>query len=82
MIWLLIWSVTRKPNQIVTELFIRGRKLNTSQVVIIHFYFKVPKDNKLNYTQLFYKNFRQSKSSINTDFINISKECAAKPYCF
>ena len=31
-------------NQIVTELFIRRRKLNISTVFIIQFYFTVPKD--------------------------------------
>ena len=42
-----------KLNTIVTELFIRGRKLNISLVFITHFYFKVPKDVRLNSTHFF-----------------------------
>ena len=34
----------KKLNSIVTELFIRGRKLNISLVFITQSYFKVPKD--------------------------------------
>ena len=36
-----------KLNSIVTELFIRGRKLNSSLVFIMQSYFKVPKDVRL-----------------------------------
>ena len=39
-----------KLNPIVTELFIRGRKLNSSIVFITQSYFKVPKDVRLNST--------------------------------
>ena len=42
----------KKLNPIVTELFIRGRKLNLSIVFITQSYFKVPKDVRLNSTQL------------------------------
>ena len=38
----------KKLNSIVTELFIRGRKLNTSLVFITQSYFKVSKDVRLN----------------------------------
>ena len=38
----------KKLNPIVTELFIRGRKLNISLVFIAQSYFKVPKDVRLN----------------------------------
>ena len=41
-----------KLNPVVTELFIRGRKLNISIVFITQSYFKVPKDVRLNYTCL------------------------------
>ena len=34
----------KKLNPVVTELFIRGRKLKISIVFIIQSYFKVPKD--------------------------------------
>ena len=43
----------KKLNPLVTELFIRGRKLNISIVFITQSYFKVPKDVRLNYTHLF-----------------------------
>ena len=42
-----------KLNPIVTELFIRGRKLNISIVFITQSYFKVPKDVRLNSTHFF-----------------------------
>ena len=38
----------KKRNPMVTELFIRGRKLNISIVFITQSYFKVPKDVRLN----------------------------------
>ena len=40
-------------NPIVTELFIRGRKLNVSIVFITQSYFKVPKYVRLNSTHFF-----------------------------
>ena len=43
----------KKLNPVVTELFIRGRKLNTSIVFITQSYFKVPKDVRLNSTHFF-----------------------------
>ena len=43
----------KKLNPVVTELFIRGRKLNISIVFITQLYFKVPKDVRLNFTHLF-----------------------------
>ena len=43
----------KKLNPIVTELFIRGRKLNISIVFITQSYFKVPKDVRLNSTHFF-----------------------------
>ena len=42
-----------KLNPIVTELFIRGRKLNISIVFITQSYFKVSKDVRLNSTHFF-----------------------------
>ena len=38
----------KKLNPIITELFIRDRKLNISIVFITQSYFKVPKDVRLN----------------------------------
>ena len=43
----------KKLNPIVTELFIRGRKLNISIVFITQSYFKVTKDVRLNSTHFF-----------------------------
>ena len=43
----------KKLNPIITELFIRGRKLNISIVFITQSYFKAPKDVRLNSTHFF-----------------------------
>ena len=43
-----------KLKSIVTQLFIRARKLNISVVFITQSYFKVPKDVRLNSTHFFY----------------------------
>ena len=43
----------KKLNSIVTELFIRGRKLNISIVFITQSYFNVQKDVRLNSTHFF-----------------------------
>ena len=43
----------KKLNPIVTELFLRGRKLNISLVFITKFYFAVPKYIRLNSTHCF-----------------------------
>ena len=40
----------KKLNPIVTELFIRGGKVNISLVFITQSYFAVPKDIRLNFT--------------------------------
>ena len=34
----------KKPNSIISELFIRGRKFNISSVFVTQSYFKVPED--------------------------------------
>ena len=41
---------TKKLNPMVTELFIRGRKINISIVFITQLYFIVPKDVRLRST--------------------------------
>ena len=43
----------KKLNLIVTELFIRGKKLSFFIVFITQSYFKVPKSLKLNFTRFF-----------------------------
>ena len=56
-------STNKKLNPIVTELFIRGRKLNISFVCITQPYFVVPKNIKLNSTH--YENSIQKRTSTN-----------------
>ena len=83
----------KKLNSIVTELFIRGRKLNISLVFITQSYFKVPKDVRLNTTHFFIMKIPNKRelqqialnysSDINfKDFIKIYKKLTTKPYSF
>ena len=44
---------SKKLNPVVTELFIRGRKFNSSLVFITQSYFKVPKNVRLNSIHFF-----------------------------
>ena len=62
----------KKLNPIVTDLFIRGRKLNISLVFITQSYFDVPKDIRLNSTHYFIKkhpNKREFKTNCISKFI-------------
>ena len=43
----------KKLNSIVIELFIRGRKINISVVLMKQLYFKVPKDVRINSTHYY-----------------------------
>ena len=82
----------KKLNSIITELFIRGRKLNISLVFVTQAYFKVPKDVRLNSTHFFIMKIPKRElqqiainhlSDINsTDFVKIYKKCTAEPYSF
>ena len=85
--------INNKLNPVVTELFIRGRKLNISIVVITRSYLKVPKDVRLNSTHFFIMkipNKRELKQiALNhssdigfKDYIRIYKICTAEPYSF
>ena len=80
-------------NLIVTELFIRRRKLNISFVFITQSQFKVPKDVRLNTTHFLISKIPNRRelqqtainhsSDISTeDFINIYRKCTAEPYSF
>ena len=82
-----------KLNPIVTELFIRGRKLNISIVFITQSYFKVPKDVRLNSTHFFIMKIPNKRElqqialnySSDTDlkdFMKIYKKSTAEPYSF
>ena len=81
----------KKLNSVLTELFIRGRKLNIFLVFITQSYFKVPKDVRLNPTHFFImkilnKRERQQialnhSSGINSKgFLKIYNKCTAEPY--
>ena len=80
----------KKLNSIVTELFIRSRKLNISIVFITQSYFKVPKDVRLNSTHSFImkipskKELQQLALNHSSDvdfkyFIKIYKKWTAEP---
>ena len=82
-----------KLNSIVTELFIRGRKLNISIAFITQSYFKVPKDVRLNSTHFFIMKILNKRelqqialnhsSDIDfKDFMKIYKECTKEQYSF
>ena len=90
---MLICLVIKNLNPIITELFIRGRKLNISIVFITLLYFKVPKDVKRNFTHFFIikiSNKRELQQiAINyssdvdfKDFMKIYKKYTAEPYTF
>ena len=83
----------KKLNLIVTELFIRGRKLNISIVFITQSYFKEPKEVRLNTTHFFIMKIPNKKefqeialhhsSDIDfKDFIKICKKYTTEPYSF
>ena len=84
----------KKLNSIVTELFIRDRKLNISLVFITQsYFFKVPKDVRLNSTHFFITKIPNKRellqiapnhsSNINfKDFIKIYKRYTAERYSF
>ena len=83
----------KKLNSLVTELFIRGRKLNLSLIFITQSYFKVPKDVRLNTTHFFIMKIPNKRElqqiAINhssdidfKDFIKIYKKCTDGPYSF
>ena len=55
----------KKLNSIVTELFIRGRKLNISLVFITESCFKAPKDAPKRYTFFYHENSKQKRTATN-----------------
>ena len=80
-------------NPIVTELFIRGRKLNISLVFITQSYFAVPKDIRLISKHYFIMKILDKRelqqivfnhlSDIDfQDFMNLYKKCSEKQYSF
>ena len=100
MIWIIVLDdmiadmlSNKKRNSIVTELFIRDRKLNISPVLIRQSCFLVPKNIKLNSTHyLFYENSKQTKlqqiafnhlSDIDfKEFLNLYNKCTVNHTLF
>ena len=83
----------KKLNLIVTELLIRGRKLNISIIFITQSYLKVPTDSRLNSTHFFNIKIPNKtelqqialnhSSDIDLqDFTKIYKKSTAEPYSF
>ena len=83
----------KKFKSIVTELFIRGRKLKISLIFITHFYFAVSKNIRLNSTHYFVMNipnkrvlqqitFNHSSDIDFQQFMILYKKCTAEPYFF
>ena len=83
----------KKFNPVLTELFIRRRKLNISIVFITQSYFKVPKDVRLNSTHFFImkmsnkRELQQIASNHSSgidfkDFMKIYKKCTVEPNPF
>ena len=83
----------KKLNPIITKLFIRGRKLNISLVLITESYFVVPKNTRVNSKLYFVMKIPNRQelqqiafnhlSDINfKDFMNYYKKCTAKLYSF
>ena len=81
----------KKNNPIVTELFIRGRKLNISLVFIKQSYFAVSKNVRQNSTRCFILKipnkrelqqivFNHSSDIEFQDFMDLYKKPIAKPY--
>ena len=80
----------KKLNSVVTELFIRGRKLNIFLVFITQYYLAVPKNIRLNSAHYFIMKILNKRElqqiafndSSDIDFMNLYKKCTAKPYSF
>ena len=81
----------KKLNQVVTELFIRGKKGNISIVFITQSYSKFPKDVRLNSTHFFIVKIPNKRDLQQTalnhssdidfkDFIKVYKKCTVEPY--
>ena len=91
---LIVYMINNKKlNPIVTELFIRDRKLSISIIFIKESYFEVSKDVRLNSTHFFLTKIPNKRklqqiptndsSDINfQDFMKIYKKCTAEPYSF
>ena len=73
----------KKFNPIVTELFIRGRKLNISLIFITQSYFAVILNSAHNFfVKIPNKENFNKFHLIFQDFMNLYKKCTAKTYSF
>ena len=83
----------KKLNLIVTKLIMKGRKLNMFLFFITQSYFAVPKDSRLNSMhcliikipnkqELQQTAFNHSSDTDFKEFMNLYKNCTAKPYSF
>ena len=69
----------KKLNSKVTDLFIRGRKLNISLVFITQSYLKVPKDVRLNTTHFFIATV-PNKRELQQIALNYSSDISSKDF--
>ena len=83
----------KKLNPVVTELFVRGRKLNICLVFITQSYFKVPKEVRLSTTHFFVMKIPNKRELQQIrynhlldvdfkDFMKNYKMCTIKVYSF
>ena len=83
----------KKFQAVITELFIRCKKLNISLVFITQSYFSVPKDVRLNSTHYLIMKINSRKELQNivinyfagidyNDFVKINREYTKEPYSF
>ena len=83
----------KKLNPVITQLFIRAKKLNISLVFITQSYFAFPKNISLNSTHYFVMKIPRKRElqqiAFNhlldigfQDFMNLYKKCTAEPYSF
>ena len=70
----------KKLNSVVSELFIRDRKLNIYLVFITSSYFRVPKDVTLNTTHFFIVKI-PNKRELQQIAINLSSDINTKDFC-
>ena len=84
---------TKSLNPIVTELFIRGRKLNISLAFITQFYFTFPKNIRLNSTHYFImkipnkRELQETALNYSLDinfkgFMSLYEKCTVKKFFF
>ena len=85
--------INKKVKPAVTEMFIRGRKLNIFLVFITQSYFAVPLNIRLNSPRCFIMKIPNKRElqriALNhsldvdfKDFMNLHKRCTVKPYSY